>query len=145
MDTYSGPLTVDWLEPLIAQAVEEFAKEPSINLKSTLWYHGEPWWFIRREEPDAQFFREVHIAVFSTTGNGAGAREKKYLFFMPQGYRYRENIREATPSATADMVQCPLEDFPRSEEMTRGKIKDLLAQAWERAKNFTEDNLIRPQ
>jgi len=132
---YIGPVETD-IEPLINQAVKEFAKKH--KLTPTLGYHGEPRWIIHQEvEGFEKFFREVQIAVFSTAG-------KKHLFFMPQAYQLQGAGMKATRPKLAQMAQYPLDELlpPKGAPACRKKIKELLAQAWETAKKFTPNDLV---
>ncbi len=121
-------LRVPTLAPLIADTVEKFAETK--GLKSFLWYHGDPWWFVRQEVIPNQFFREVHIAAFA-------AADRSYLVFMPQVCRFFPNAPQKVARPTK-WIRRPLDDFPTApHEYTRKQLEETLIEAWRQAENLT--------
>ena len=125
---YKGPLDIPELSPLITEAVKQFA-EP-LGLKSVIWYHGDPWWFIRQEVVPRKFFREVHVAVFSKG-------DQPYLFLMPQACRFAQKVppKVARPEK---WVQWSVKNLlALGDDRARKEIGVFLSQAWQAAQKLT--------
>ena len=125
---YNGPLDIPEFSPLITESVKEFA-EPR-GLKSILWYHGDPWWFIREEVVPKKFFREVHVAVFSRTGHS-------YLFFMPQACRFEPKVPPKVVRPEKWVQRSVKELRALGPDGARKEIGLLLTQAWQVAQALT--------